>query len=82
MVNKNFGEKTVHINKCSLRTIQATMTERLLNAVNRVRSAKWSKEAVLLTGEYSLISRVVAHTHHIGPAQLLRNVKIPTAPTS
>src|SRR2546423_13587596 len=81
IVNKNVGEKTVHMNKCSLRIIQATITERLLKAVNRVRSAKCSNGDLLLTGKSELITKGIAHTHHIGPAQLLRKVRIHTAPT-
>jgi hypothetical protein len=80
-VNKNFGENTVHMKRCSRKTMHATMTLRVLNAVNNVRSAKCLNTALLLIAELVLMATAVAETHHIGPAQLLMKVRIPTAMT-
>jgi len=83
IVNKNLGEKTVQINKCSRRAMHATMTANVLKAVNSVKSAKCLKGTcdLGLAKPRPLISKVVAETHQIGPAQLLRKVKIPTPTT-
>jgi hypothetical protein len=79
--NRNFGENTVHMNRCSRKAIHATMTLRVLNAVNNVKRAKCSYTAFPLIAELALMTTAVAKTHHIGPAQLLTNVRMPTAMT-
>lgn len=81
-VYRYFGEKTVQMNKCSRNAMQAPITKEVLVVMNSVKMTKCWKAAAETDAGFPLISnRHVAIVHQIGPAQLLTNVKTPTATT-
>lgn len=79
---KYFGEKTVQINKCSLSTVHATITDKVEEAAKTVSTEKWPNPELLMRSMvYRLRTHAVADAHQTGPDQLLMNVKTPTANT-
>ncbi len=82
MVYKYLGEKTVHMNRCALNAVHASITKRALLAVNVV-----SKATCRIQSSRGLLAlcldnnNTVAEVHHKGPAQFTQKVKNPTAPT-
>lgn len=76
------GEKTVHMNRCVLNTVHASMTERTLlhtKVVSKIRCPIQLSLGFRLSCFES--SSAVAEVHHKGPAQLPQKVKMPTATT-
>lgn len=98
MIYKYLGEKTVHMKRCVLSIVHATITAKTLLEAKTVSNATYcSKDLEMVPsrlldgtlppalgelGFFCVVRRsTVAEVHHTGPAQLLRKVKSPTAPT-
>ena len=79
---KYLGEKTLHIKRCVLNAVHASMIARTLAALNTVSNNRCRRKTCSSPSSRFLSkSIIVADIHHKGPAQLEQNTSIATAIT-
>ena len=83
MLYRYFGENTVHMKRCVLKTVHASITDMVLVALNAVSIDRCRNKISCCPPRCcSSKSKFVADVHHKGPAQFPQKVSTATVVTS
>lgn len=83
MLYRYFGENTVHMKRCVLNTVHATITAMMLAALNAVSNDRCRNKISWCPRRCcSRKSKFVPEVHHKGPAQFPQKVSTATVVTS